>query len=173
MADQISHEALMDSWKEMVLESDDEENLQLIEQIEEEQPTAAGYLLLLLKEGPLEMQTREVIYYLGLFSWKVLREKGQPMNEATFEQFKAAREVNRQMLDLLASDTDADFASAVLAIIEKYPEPEVLRHIRDRLMDKDDDDTPLLGREERAKAFIHLKTLLDGLLDSRKPSGTA
>ena len=66
---------------------------------------------------------------------------------------------DEEFLELLASDTDADFISAIRTLLESYPEPEVLRYILEALneeTDRDPDD--LLIREEyRGPALFILK----------------
>ncbi len=56
--------------------------------------------------------------------------------------------------------------SATQAILEAYPEPEVLRYIVEALMEPDPEDVEL-SDEAVGIAFLHLKTVLDVLIRCR------
>jgi hypothetical protein len=69
---------------------------------------------------------------------------------------------------MLAADTGADFVSATMALLEAYPEPEVLRYVVEAIVDEENyaaDGPPIRG-EYRGLAFLHLKIVLDAFVDS-------
>ncbi len=66
----------------------------------------------------------------------------------------------------MASDSSGDFLSASESLVEKYPEPEVLRYITAALMEDEDGnpDNPPIRDENLGQAFLHLKIVLDAFI---------
>lgn len=166
MDDKISVEIVTETWQRMSQMSVDEAPLMTF-QLKEEQPIIFGFLLF-LDDYPLNQHEKELILYMGLVVWQIMKQSKRRLRKVTRRKLEKADKANYGFLEMLASDSEVDFASATMAMLENYPEPEVLRYIIDTIMDEDEyepDDLPIRD-EYRGLAFVHLKTALDAFIVS-------
>jgi hypothetical protein len=171
MDEVISAEIVTQTWQRMA-QTSVSETPQLLEEMKDEQPVVLGYLLA-LDDFPFNEHEREIIFYVGIVVWQIMRRSRRRLYKVTRRKLRRAEEANYGFLELLASDTEADFVSATRTMLENYPEPEVLRYIIEAIMEEEDyepDDLPIRD-EYRGLAFVHLKIALDAFVDSlaRRP----
>ena len=159
----ISKEIVTQTWQRMARTPTSEASM-LIETLKQEQPVILGYLMS-LENLPFNQHEREIIFYIGVVVWQIMRESNYSSEQITFEQFRMVEDANYNFLEMLASDTEADFVSAVQSMLETYPEPEVLAYIIEAIMEDDNPDDPPIRDEYRGLAFIELKIVLDALLN--------
>jgi hypothetical protein len=162
----ISAETVTQTWQRLS-QTDPLDAPQLVEQMTEEQPLAVSFLLS-LEDFPFDAHEREIIFYLGMVVWQMMSQSERRLNKVTRRKLSKAEEANYDFMELLSTDTEADFASATMTMLKKYPEPEVLRYIVEALMEEEEyepDDKPIRD-EYRRLAFIHLKIVLDAFVDS-------
>jgi hypothetical protein len=162
----ISAEAVTQTWQRMS-QTDPLETPQLVEQMTKEQPLVVSFLLS-LEDFPFKRHEREIIFYLGMVVWQMMEQSKRRLNKVTRRKLRKAEEANYDLMELLASDTEADLVSATTTILNKYPEPEVLRYIIEAITEEKEyepDDRPIRD-EYRGLAFLHLKIALDALVDS-------
>jgi hypothetical protein len=167
----ISFEIVTETWQRMA-DTPLEKVHELVFQMEQEQPQILAYLLA-QDEEIFDENEREIILYLGIVVWQILRRSRRQPRKVSQKKLLQAEESNYTFLEQLAGDTEADFMSATLAMIEHHPEPEVFRYIVEALMDEesyDEDDQPIRD-ENRGLAFLTLKTALDALISSRPGPG--
>lgn len=165
MEDVISAETVTKVWQDMA-QTPVEEASALVAQMKDEQPIILVYLTY-LDDFPFNQYEKEIVFYLGMVVWQIMKQSKKRLHKATRKKVEKAEEANFEMLNMLSSDTDADFMSATRTMLEQYSEPEVLRYIVEAVMEEDDDpDNPPIREEYRGLAFIHLKTVLDTFIDS-------
>jgi hypothetical protein len=137
----------------------------LVERMQDEQPALLAYLLA-LEAYDLPQEEFEVILYLGIAIWQMMKRGHPRLMRASIKKIEQAEEENTKTLDFMEKDTEGDFVSATLRLLDAYPEPEVLRYIVETLMEPDPDDVEL-SDEAVGIAFLHLKTALDALIRCR------
>jgi hypothetical protein len=100
--------------------------------------------------------------------WQIMKQSKRRLRRVTLKKLSKAEKANYDTLELVASDSEADFFSATVAMVENHPEPEVMRYIVETIMDEEDydPDDPPIRDEYRGLAFIHLKIALDALISS-------
>ena len=134
----------------------------------EEQPVILAYLVA-LDDMPFNQHEKELIHYLGIVVWQIMKQSPKRLLKVTRKKLNRAERANLESLDFLASDTEADFVSATQFMLERYEEPEVLGYLIEALMDEEEyeasGDVPIRD-EYRGLALIHLKIALDAFLDS-------
>jgi hypothetical protein len=167
----ISTETVTQTWQRMA-ETPISTIPQLVEEMNEEQPLILAYLLA-LDDFHFNEHEVEIIFYVGMVVWQIMKQSSRRLHKVTRKKLMKAEEANYSFLELLASDTEADFVSATQTMLENYPEPEVLRYIVEAIMEEEDydpDDSPIRN-ELRGLAFVHLKIVLDAFVDSlaRRP----
>jgi hypothetical protein len=138
----------------------------LMAQLKDEQPVIMAYLLA-LDDLPFNQHEQQIIFYVGVVVWQMVKQSPKRLLKVTRKKLERAETANIDSLDRLASDTEADFASATRSMLERYEEPEVLRYIVEALMDEEEyyqsGDIPIRD-EYRGLAFVHLKIALDAFL---------
>lgn len=137
MAEPISYEIVTETWQRMA-ETPPEQAQGLIDQMEKEQPIIMVYLLA-LDEYPFNQTEREIIFYIGVVLWEILKQGQPPLSMVNEESISKVEEENFRFLELLSNDTEADFMSATRSLIDNYGEPEVLRYLVEALMEDEVD----------------------------------
>ena len=166
MTDMIPGEIVTETWQRMA-QTPIHEAPDLVNQMQQEQPAILAHLLY-LDEFPFDPHERELIFYIGMVVWQIMKESKRRLRRVTLKKLSKAEKANYDTLELVASDSEADFFSATVAIVENHPEPEVMRYIVETIMDEEDydPDDPPIRDEYRGLAFIHLKIALDALISS-------
>ena len=166
MADMIPAEIVTETWQRMA-QTPVHEAPDLVNQMQQEQPAIMAHLLY-LDEFPFDPHERELIFYIGMVVWQIMKQSKRRLRRVTLKKLSKAEKANYDTLELLASDSEADLFSATVAMIENHPEPEVVRYIVETIMDEEDyePDDPPIRDEYRGLAFIHLKIALDALISS-------
>lgn len=166
MADMIPTEIVTETWQRMA-QTSVHEAPDLVNQMQQEQPAILAHLLY-LDEFPFDPHERELIFYIGMVVWQIMKQSKQRLRRVALKKLSKAEKANYDTLELLASDSEADFFSATVAMVENHPEPEVMRYIVETIMDEEDydPDDPPIRDEYRGLAFIHLKIALDALISS-------
>ena len=163
----ISAEIVVKIWQAMD-QLDADEAIDLSNEMAEEQPVILAYLMA-LDDMPFNQHEKEIILYLGIVVWQMIKRSPKRLLKVTRKKLNRAESANLESLNFLASDTDADFVSAVQFMLEGYEEPEVLGYIIEALMDEEEyeasGDAPVRN-EYRGLAFVHLKIVLDAFIDS-------
>ena len=164
--DSISAKIVAETWQRMSQLSLDVAP-QMSFQFQEEQPIILGFLLD-LDDLPFNQHERELIYYIGLVVWQMMKQSKRRLYKVTRRKLEKADKANDESLEMMMSDSEADFVSATMAMIENYPEPEVLRYIVETIMDEEEyePDDPPIRDEYCGLAFLHLKTVLNAFVAS-------
>ena len=164
----ITNETVDATWQRVAGTEEDEAQL-LIEQMTQEQPLLLAYLMAMGEQEPFDDYEGQMLFYLGLVVWQIMRENPTGLAEVTPEVLEQAEQGNEELLNRLAEDEDADLEQLFETLLADYAEPEVLRYIVNSLTDEDDyeeGDDPPMREESRATAFFDLKTVLDSLIAS-------
>ena len=163
----ILAETVTQTWQRMTAMPDDQAR-QLVQQMSAEQPIILAFLLAMSDQPPFDEHEGQLSFYVGLVIWQIMKQSPKRLRKVTQTQLKQAEQVNEEFLDLLATDTEADFFSATKKMLETYPEPQVLGYILEVLLDEVDyaPDDPPIREENRGQAFLHLKIILDAFISS-------
>ena len=167
MTEPISHEKVTEIWQGMCY-ADGEDARRLTFQMSKEQPFLQFYLLD-MDDLPFDENEREIIHYVGLVTWLIMKSSKKRLRKVRVKDLVKAEDSNLAFMEMLESDTEADFLSAVQTMIENYPEPEVLRYVVEAIMEEDQQDSeeiPICD-EYKGLAFLHLKVMLDALIARR------
>jgi hypothetical protein len=166
MTDMISAETVTRVWQDMARASLDEVP-HLINQMRTEQPVVLAYLLA-VGDALFNQHERELIFYLGMVVWQMMKQSKRRLRKVTEERLDQAEEANLAFLERFSASPEADFESAIQEMLDTYPEPEVLRYIVEAIMEDEDYDPedPPIRDEYRGMAFVHLKTVLDAFISS-------
>lgn len=164
--DSISAEIVAETWQRISQLSLDEAP-QMTLDFREEQPIIFDYLLA-FDDLPFNQHERELIFYIGLIVWQMMRQSKRQLYKVTRRKMEKADKATYDSIEVMMSDSEADFVSATMTMLENYPEPEVLRYIVETIMDEDEyePDDPPIRDEYRGLAFLHLKTVLDAFITS-------
>jgi hypothetical protein len=163
----ISAETVTQTWQRMAqtLES---EAPGLVEQMGAEQPVIVAYLL--AADGlPFNRNERELIFYIGIVVWQIMKQSERPLRKVTRKKLRQAEEANEDMFERLGPGTGTDSARLTQLLAFKYPEPEVLRYIVEAIVEEPQPDETPIRDDYRGLAFVYLRTALDALIASLAP----
>jgi hypothetical protein len=139
----------------------------LVDQMTREQPQLLAYLMA-ASESDLNQDEAEIVFYIGVVVWRIMRENHPAIRKVTEKLFDQVEAENEKSLVNLEEDSPADFVTAVKKFTNDYPEPEVLRYVVEALIEEDEEDeSGSVGEENLGLAFIILKNVLDALIASR------
>ncbi len=130
------------------------------------QPIAFGFVY--NTDKIFKPQEREFIFYMGTLIWLTVKH-ARTIRQVTEEDMQKAHIINFEMMDMILSDTSADFISSTAHLVESHPEMHLLTLILDGMNENKDvydwGDTPITD-EHRAITIVHLKILLDALISA-------
>ncbi len=174
----ISAETVEETWQRVGVMNPDQAP-GLIEEMEREQPIILSYLTA-GGEELFNQAEREMVVYLGVVVWQIMKQGKPAPEKVRFEDIEKAEENNLKMLEYLGKSTPSGFSQGVESLVTGYNQPEVLRYIVEALFSVDEDDqdetveTSDPEHEEekvrddmRGVIFIVLKTIID-CLDQQK-----
>ena len=166
MTDMISAETVTRVWQDMARASLDEVP-HLLNQMQAEQPVVLVYLLA-VDDSIFNEHERELIFYLGMVVWQMMKQSKRRLRKVTHKKLMQAEEANYDLLERISVSPEADFESVTETMLATYPEPEVFRYIVEAIMEEEDydPDDPPIREEYRGLAFVHLKTVLDAFIGS-------
>jgi len=166
MTDMISAETVTRVWQDMARASLDEVP-RLLNQMQAEQPVVLAYLLA-VDDSIFNEHEREIIFYLGIVVWQMMKQSRRRLRKVTEKRLEQAEEANFDFLEHLSTSPEADFESTTWEMLATYPEPEVFRYIVEAVMEEEDYDPedPPIRDEYRGLAVVYLKTVLDALISS-------
>jgi hypothetical protein len=166
-ANMISAETVTQTWQRMSDMPEDQAQ-HIVGQMSKEQPFILAYLLAMSEQPPLDEHEGQIFFYLGMVVWQIMKQSPKRLRKVTRTKLERSEKANERFLEMLASDTEADFFSATKTMLEHYLEPEVLGYVIETLMDEEDydPDDPPIRDENRGLAFLHLKIVLDAFIGS-------
>ena len=166
MTDMISAGTVTRVWQDMARASLDEVP-HLVNQMQAEQPVILVYLLA-VDDSIFNEHERELIFYLGMVVWQMMKQSKRRLRKVTEKKLIQAEEANYDFLERLSASPEADFVSATETMLATYPEPEVFRYIVEAIMEEEDydPDDPPIRDEYRGMAVMYLKTVLDAFISS-------
>ena len=162
----ISSEIVTQTWQRMSQASVDQ-TPKLVEQMKDEQPVALSFLLH-LDDLPFTQYEQELLFYIGLVVWQIMKQSERQLYKVTGKKLKKAEESNVEILEQLASSNESEFIESAQLLIRAHAEPEVLRYIVEAIMEEDEKE-PGFQEANKGLAFIHLKILLDAFVSSLRP----
>jgi hypothetical protein len=162
----ISSEIVTQTWQRMSQVPLDQAP-EMVNQMQAEQPVALSFLLH-LEDFPFNRHEQELIFYIGMVVWQIMKQGEQQIYKVTRKKVRAAGGLNLEILDDLAAGSEGDLIQSTQQLVGIYPEPEVLRYILEAIMEEDPEEQGIRD-EYKGLAFVHLKILLDAFISSRAP----
>ncbi|HDQ71265.1 MAG TPA: hypothetical protein ENN19_04105 [Chloroflexi bacterium] len=162
----ISEKTVADTWQRMSQTSIHQIS-QLVNQMRVEQPVVMSYLLN-LDDFPFTQHERELIFYIGMVAWQMMKRGKKQLYQVTAERLREAEDFNIAILDRLSTTKENRLIEITQIILQEYSEPEVLHYIVEAIMEKDIEE-PGFRDEYTGLAFVHLKIILDALIASLAP----
>lgn len=142
---------------------------QLLQEFGDAQNDLGNYLIAL--EGrPFDEEEIELLLYISMVSWEILRQSEHPPEPVRPEDLQAAQDELVEFMLLLSKDTPADFYSASAQSIENHPEIGVFRAMVQILTQQSglpDEQPRRMRRENTSLALSHLRIVLDALIARR------
>jgi hypothetical protein len=159
----ISSDIVTETWQRMS-QVPPEQAPEMVNQMRAEQPVALGFLLH-LEDFPFNRYEQELIFYIGMVVWQIMKQSRRQLYKVTRKKLQEAEERSLELLDDLATSDEGDLVQSIQRILRTYPEPAVLRYIVEAIMEADPEE-PGFRDEYTGLAFVHLKILLDAFINS-------
>jgi hypothetical protein len=110
MTEPVSQVLVTQVWQEMASMPTDAAPA-LVERMQDEQPALLAYLLA-LESYELPQEEFEVILYLGIAVWQMMKRGHPRLLRASIKKIEGAEEENTKTLDFMEQDSEGDFVSA-------------------------------------------------------------
>jgi multidrug efflux pump subunit AcrB len=162
----ITSKIVTQTWQRMS-QASVERAPKLVEQMKDEQPVVLSFLLH-LDDLPFNQYEQELLFYIGLVVWQIMKQSEQQLYKVTGKKLRKAEELNVEILERLASSGESEFMESAQLLIRTHAEPEVLRYIVEAIMEEAEEE-PGFQEANKGLAFIHLKILLDAFVNSLRP----
>jgi hypothetical protein len=131
----------------------------LIKRMAKEQPIVLAYLMA-VDSDIFNQDERQVLLYLGVVVWQIMRQGAHPLPRVTEKMLDEAEARNLKMAEYLQSKTESGFEEATRKIIGGYGQPEVLRYVVEAIMEETEEPCPIRD-ENKGIMFLDLKTVID------------
>lgn len=139
---------------------------ELVHQMSVEQPFVLAYLIVHSEYEDFDEQESELFLFVGVTLWQIMKQRANGCPMVSDQALIASEKANEDALEKLAADSSGDFLGATGNMLERYPEPEVLRYLTEVLVEANDEETPLMREENLGYAFLYLKVMLDALVEA-------
>ena len=135
----------------------------LIQMMQRKQPELLAYLLM-VDEGDLHEDERELLVYLGVAVWQMMSQGKKRRPVVAFDALIAAEDRNLELIEQLQvqGSKPASFVAMAMKMVESYRQREVLRYVVEALIEESDEGPPV-REESLGLLFIDLKTVIDAL----------
>jgi hypothetical protein len=154
----IPEEIVEQTWKRMSAQPIEKAE-SLVNTMQKEQPFALIYLLA-VGGDLLNEEERNLLVYLGIVVWQMMKQGEAPLSKVTEDKLEEAEEKNFKMLNSLAGKSERAFQEAALEMIEDYPQVAVLKYVFEALMEEPEEEVEI--RDENLGIIaIYLKTIID------------
>lgn len=138
---------------------------ELIDQASEEQPFMLAYLMS-AGEAEFNDSEQELLLYIGVVVWQIMRAEGVPLREISEENLETAEETNRQLIEYLEGEPEHEVLETVETVIGSYNQDDLLRFVIESIMDEEDeayDNTEPVRDSMKGMLIFYLKILIDCL----------
>ncbi len=154
---------IRETWREFS-EYNDAEVIETVKVFQKEQPAVLAYLVAAGGE-PFEGDETQLLLFYGTIIWRLMKEAGYADARIPVAILDSLQEMNVDLLTQMPAG-DAELFEQVLALMEGYPEPDVLDTLLNLLFhDKDAEaDMPHIRGQNLGLAFMYLKTEIDAFL---------
>lgn len=101
----------------------------MIVQMQREQPAVMTYLESIRHGQMFSQPEGETVFHIGVVVWQMIRQSPQGLREVDAQELVNVMQEDMSTRMTMLSDTPADLMAATKSMIERCPEPEVLRYI--------------------------------------------
>jgi len=133
----------------------------LVDLVKKEQPILLAFLMA-TNNDVYNQEERELLLYLGLAVWKMMRSGPQKPPQVTEERLDEIRNKNFEMAEYFVGEPDSTFEDTVRMIFENYNQRYVLEYVLDALFEEDEEDVEI-RETSKGYIFLDLKTVIDCL----------
>ena len=138
---------------------------ELIDRASDEQPFMLAYLMA-AGEAEFNSSEQELLLYVGVVIWQIMREEQEQMRALSEEDLETAEETNRQLIEYLEGEPEHELLETVETVIGGYSQGPLLRFVIESVMDEDEeayDDMEPVRDEMKGMLIFYLKILIDCL----------
>ncbi len=154
----IARDVVERTWKKMASLTHGE-IVQVSRRISADQPYVLAYLLG-VDEDVLNQDERELLVYLGIVVFEMMRQGSKPLPRVTDEMLERALGENLEFVERCRGRGFRELLETVGNLVRSYGQPEILRYVLEALMEDSEEGT-LIRDQMKGLIMIHLKTLID------------
>ena len=131
----------------------------LVEAIAEEQPFLFTYLLA-MGEGDFNEDEQEVLLYLGVAVWQMMKRSGATLEQVSESHLDRLEQQNMQLLEDLSSDSETGFLQVARNLTVDHEQPELLSFVVEAVFEE---EAELVRPHNQGIMVIFLKIVIDCL----------
>jgi len=154
----IARDVVERTWKKMASLTHGE-IVRVSRRISADQPYVLAYLLG-VDEDVLNQDERELLVYLGIVVFEMMRQGSKPLPRVTDEMLERALGENLEFVERCRGRGFRELLETVGNLVRSYGQPEILRYVLEALMEDSEEGT-LIRDQMKGLIMIHLKTLID------------
>jgi len=158
----ISEEIVERTWKKLAaMPSDDIPKL--LEKMEKEQPEIMAFLMA-IDHDVLNQDERELLFYLGMVVWQMMREGTPRPKRVSAERLDELVVSTAKIVESFMTESAGDFMAVMARMFKDHHQINVLRYIVEALFELEADAEHTAAREEmKGVVFKNLKIVLEAL----------
>ena len=131
----------------------------MVNRMSKQQPLVLAYLMG-TGHDILNQDERELLLYLGIVVWQIMKQGTKSLPEITEKILDKAEDSNMKMLEYLDDESESGFIDTLEKIINNYNQPETLRYIVEALVEEPKEES-MIRDENIGIMMIFLKTVID------------
>lgn len=158
----ISEEIVERTWRKLAaMPSGDMPKL--LEKMEREQPEIMAFLMA-IDHDVLNQDERELLFYLGMVVWQMMREGTPRPKRVSAERLDELVVSTAKIVESFMTESPGDFMAVMARMFKDHHQINVLRYIVEALFELEADAERTEAREEmKGVVFKNLKIVLEAL----------
>jgi hypothetical protein len=135
----------------------------LLEKMEKEQPEIMAFLMA-IDHDVLNQDERELLFYLGMVVWQMMREGTPRPKRVSAERLDELVVSTAKIVESFMNESPGDFMAVMARMFKDHHQINVLRYIVEALFELEADGEHTEAREEmKGVVFKNLKIVLEAL----------
>lgn len=151
----LSEEIVFQTWQRLY-EMSNEQLDELMRQMQEEQPVYTAFMTHVSQSRLFNEEEGAVFMHICMGMWEMMRQSPGRMRQITLQELDSQMTERFKIQETMTSDTPSDRRAATKALIETFPEPEVLKYIVAVLEGPEEREPDDLTFREKSKALAAL-----------------
>ena len=135
----------------------------LLEKMEKEQPEIMAFLMA-IDHDVLNQDERELLFYLGMVVWQMMREGTPRPKRVSAERLDELVVSTAKIVESFMTESPGDFMAVMARMFKDHHQINVLRYIVEALFELEADAEHTEAREEmKGVVFKNLKIVMEAL----------